>query len=77
MIAYIIGGSGFSGCVDYVTRRKLEEKLYKEQSKGQKPMSENMNPRSGSRVGLKRMSAKPVRGGEAIKIHRSATAARI
>ncbi len=86
MIAYIIGGSGFSGCVDYVTRRKLEEKLYKEQSKGQKPMSENMNPRSGSRVGLKRMSAtakqvtngnNPVRGGEAIKIHRSATAARI
>lgn len=36
MIAYIIGGSGFGGCVDYVTRRKLEEKLYKEQSKGQK-----------------------------------------
>ena len=31
MIAYIIGGSGFGGCVDYVTRRKLEEKLYKEQ----------------------------------------------
>ena len=36
MIAYIIGGSGVGGCVDYVTRRKLEEKLYKEQSKGQK-----------------------------------------
>lgn len=36
MIAYIIGGSGFSGCVDYVTRRKLEEKLCKEQSKQQK-----------------------------------------
>lgn len=36
MIAYIIGGSGFGGCVNYVTRRKLEEKLYKEQSKGQK-----------------------------------------
>lgn len=36
MIAYIIGGSGFGGCVDYVTRRKLEEKLYKEQSKQQK-----------------------------------------
>ena len=29
MIAYIISGSGFGGCVDYVTRRKLEEKLYK------------------------------------------------
>lgn len=36
MIAYIIGGSGFSGCVDYVTRRKLEEKLFKEQSERQK-----------------------------------------
>ena len=32
MIAYIIGGSGFGGCVDYVTRRKLEERLFKEQS---------------------------------------------
>lgn len=36
MIAYIIGGSGFGGCVDYVTRRKLEEKLFKEQSERQK-----------------------------------------
>ena len=36
MIAYIIGGSGFGGCVDYVTRRKLEEKLQKTLSKGQK-----------------------------------------
>ena len=36
MIAYIISGSSFGGCVDYVTRRKLEEKLYKEQSKGLK-----------------------------------------
>lgn len=36
MIAYIIGGSGFGGCVDYVTRRKLEEKLRIEQSRGQK-----------------------------------------
>lgn len=36
MIAYIIEGSGFSGCVNYVTRRKLEEKLCKEQSKQQK-----------------------------------------
>ncbi len=36
MIAYIISGSGFGGCVDYVTRRKLEEKLRKEQSRGQK-----------------------------------------
>lgn len=36
MIAYIISGSSFGGCVDYVTRRKLEEKLRKEQSRGQK-----------------------------------------
>lgn len=36
MIAYIIGGSGFGGCVDYVTRRKLEEKLQNEQSRGLK-----------------------------------------
>lgn len=36
MIAYIIGGSGFGGCIDYVTRRKLEEKLCKEQSRQQK-----------------------------------------
>lgn len=36
MIAYIIGGSGFGGCVDYVTRRKLEAKLFKEQSERQK-----------------------------------------
>lgn len=36
MIAYIIGGSGFGGCVDYVTRRKLEERLFKEQSARQK-----------------------------------------
>lgn len=36
MIAYIIGGTGFGGCVDYVTRRKLEEKLYKALSKRQK-----------------------------------------
>ncbi|WP_217961541.1 relaxase/mobilization nuclease domain-containing protein [Muribaculum intestinale] len=36
MIAYIISGSGFGGCVDYVTRSKLEEKLHKEQSKGLK-----------------------------------------
>uniref|UniRef100_UPI00259B8CFC relaxase/mobilization nuclease domain-containing protein n=1 Tax=Bacteroides acidifaciens TaxID=85831 RepID=UPI00259B8CFC len=29
-------GSGFGGCVDYVTRRKLEERLFKEQSARQK-----------------------------------------
>ena len=44
MIAYIIGGSGFGGCVDYVTRRKLEEKLYKEQSKGQKADERKYEP---------------------------------
>lgn len=36
MIAYIISGGSFGNCVDYVTRRTLEEKLYGEQSKRQK-----------------------------------------
>ena len=27
MIAYIINGKSFGNCVDYVTRRTLEEKL--------------------------------------------------
>lgn len=44
MIAYIIGGSGFGGCVDYVTRRKLEENLYREQSKGQKADEQKYEP---------------------------------
>ena len=32
MIAYIINGKSFGNCVDYVTRRALEERLYNEQS---------------------------------------------
>ncbi|GFH98190.1 hypothetical protein IMSAGC004_00579 [Bacteroidaceae bacterium] len=36
MIAYIINGKSFGNCVDYVTRRALEEKLHDEQSKRQK-----------------------------------------
>ena len=36
MIAYIISGGNFGNCVDYVTRRSLEEKLNGEQSKRQK-----------------------------------------
>lgn len=36
MIAFIINGKSFGNCVDYVTRRALEEKLYDEQSKRQK-----------------------------------------
>ena len=50
MIAYIIGGSGFSGCVDYVTRRKLEEKLYREQSKGQKADERKYESNSGEDI---------------------------
>lgn len=54
MIAYIIGGSGFGGCVDYVTRRKLEEKLYKEQSKGLKADERKYesNGSQGNRIGI-------------------------
>lgn len=52
MIAYIIGGSGFGGCVDYVTRRKLEEKLYKEQSKGQKANERKYEPAKRLASGL-------------------------
>ncbi len=36
MIADIINGKSFGNCVDYVTRRALEEKLHDEQSKRQK-----------------------------------------
>lgn len=36
MIAFIINGKSFGNCVDYVTRRALEEKLHDEQSKRQK-----------------------------------------
>lgn len=50
MIAYIIGGSGFGRCVDYVTRRKLEEKLYKEQSKGQKADERKYESNSGEDI---------------------------
>ena len=52
MIAYIIGGSGFGGCVDYVTRRKLEEKLYKEQSKGLKADERKYEPAKRLASGL-------------------------
>lgn len=50
MIAYIIGGSGFGGCVDYVTRRKLEEKLCKEQSKRQKADERKYESNSGEDI---------------------------
>ena len=36
MIAYIINGKSFGNCVDYVTRRALEERLYNEQSRQHK-----------------------------------------
>ena len=52
MIAYIISGSGFGGCVDCVTRRKLEEKLYKEQSKGLKADERKYEPAKRLASGL-------------------------
>lgn len=52
MIAYIIGGSDFGGCVDYVTRRKLEENLYREQSKGQKADEQKYEPAKRLASGL-------------------------
>lgn len=50
MIAYIIGGSGFGGCVDYVTRRKLEEKLYKALSKRQKAEEKKYESNRGENI---------------------------
>ena len=50
MIAYIIGGSGFGGCVDYVTRRKLEEKLLKEQSERQKAEERKYESNRGENI---------------------------
>lgn len=50
MIAYIISGSGFGGCVDYVTRRKLEEKLQNEQSKRQKSDERKWESNNGADI---------------------------
>lgn len=50
MIAYIISGGSFGGCVDYVTRRKLEEKLQSEQSKRQKYDERKYESNSGADI---------------------------
>ena len=73
MIAYIINGKSFGNCVDYVTRRALEERLYNEQSHQQKTAERKYEPRSGSRMSMKHMSAQPVRGGKAIMTLRNPT----
>ncbi len=44
MIAYIINGKSFGNCVDYVTRRALEERLYNEQSHQQKTAKRKYEP---------------------------------
>ena len=44
MIAYIINGKSFGNCVDYVTRRALEERLYNEQSHQQKTAERKYEP---------------------------------
>ena len=44
MIAYIINGKSFGNCVDYVTRRALEEQLYNEQSHQQKTAERKYEP---------------------------------
>lgn len=50
MIAYIISGGSFGGCVDYVTRRSLEEKLNGEQSKRQKSDERKYESNSGADI---------------------------
>ena len=44
MIAYIINGKSFGNCVDYVTRRALEERLYNEQSRQHKIAERKYEP---------------------------------
>lgn len=50
MIAYIINGKSFGNCVDYVTRRALEEKLYGEQSKHQKSDERKYESNNGADI---------------------------
>lgn len=50
MIAYIINGKSFGNCVDYVTRRTLEEKLHNEQSKRQKSDERKYESYSGADI---------------------------
>lgn len=50
MIAFIINGKSFGNCVDYVTRRALEEKLHDEQSKRQKSDERKYESNDGSDI---------------------------
>lgn len=50
MIAYIISGGSFANCVDYVTRRALEEKLHDEQSERQKSDERKYESDSGADI---------------------------
>ena len=44
MRAYIINGKSFGNCVDYVTRRALEERLYNEKSHQQRTVERKYEP---------------------------------
>ena len=50
MIAYIINGKSFGNCVDYVTRRALEERLYNEQSHQQKTAERKYEANNGEDI---------------------------
>lgn len=50
MIAYIINGKSFGNCVDYVTRRALEEKLFDQTSKRQKSAERKYEANSGDDI---------------------------
>lgn len=52
MIAYIINGKSFGNCVDYVTRRSLEEKLFDQTSKRQKSAERKYEPAKRLASGL-------------------------
>lgn len=50
MMAYIINGKSFGNCVDYVTRRALEERLYSEQSRQQKTAERRNEANNGEDI---------------------------
>lgn len=50
MIAYIINGKSFGNCVDYVTRRSLEEKLFDQTSKRQKSAEKKYEANGGEDI---------------------------
>ena len=50
MIDYIINGKSFGNCVDYVTRRAIEERLYNEQSHQQKTAERKYEANNGEDI---------------------------